>query len=354
MNTITSAVRFVTIAPVAGLAIAASLIAAPVAAGEWTPFGEDAGAVCADGSPAYFFERVADPEKVVLYFEGGGACWSESTCAFDGPDKTYTSSSDFSAESFSERGGLFDFENPQNPVADHSFVYVPYCTGDLHLGNTTQTYGDDLVVAHRGAANAEIAIDHLVERFPEATELVVAGVSAGSVPTPLYAAVLADALPDARIVTLGDGSGSYPDEPVLNAFMGSLWGVMDSVPDWPETAGLTARDWSVPGLYVYAGQHAPDVTFARFDFAYDDAQAFYGELVGVAADELVTLMDRNEADIEAQGVPLASYTAPGSEHTLLWRDLVYTMEVEGVPLIDWIAELVAGETPADVHCVACR
>jgi hypothetical protein len=334
-----------------GLLVAAT---APLAASDaWVPFDAGPDAVCADGTRPGFFERVADPSRVVLYFEGGGACWSEDTCAFDGPDTSYAWSSFFTAESLAQREGIFDFEHPENPLADHSFVYVPYCTGDLHLGNATRTYGDDLVIEHRGAVNAGAAIDHLVERFPDAQELLVTGVSAGSVPTPLYAAQLADRLPDARVVTLGDGSGSYPDDPVINAFLGTLWGSMEAVPDWPETADLTVRDWSVPGLYVYGGQHAPEVTFARFDFAYDEAQAFYGALVGVPADDLVTLMDEIEADIEAQGVPVASYTAPGSEHTLLWRDLVYELEVDGVRLIDWIADVVAGEPVEDVRCVDC-
>ena len=335
-------------------AVSLSCPAIVAGAGEWQTFDGGPDAVCADGSSPSFLERVADPTRVVLYFEGGGACFSEATCAFDGPDKAYVSASDLSPESMSLRGGLFDFENVENPLADHSWVYVPYCTGDLHLGDQTRTYGDDLEIEHRGAVNAAIALDHLVERYRDAAELVVTGVSAGSVPTPLYAALLADAFPEARIVTFGDGSGSYPDQPVLNGFMGTLWGTMNALPDWPETAELTVRDWSVPGLYVYGGQHAPDVTFARFDFAYDEAQAFYGALVGVDADDLVTLIDEIEAEIEATGVPLASYTAPGSEHTLLWRDLVYELEVEGVRLIDWISELVEGETPPDVRCTDCR
>jgi hypothetical protein len=335
-------------------ALLATVLLPAAALAEWAPFDAGPDAVCADGSAADFFEREADPERVVLYFEGGGGCWSEETCRFDGPDKAYTSSSEWVADSLPDRGGLFDFANPENPLADHSWVYVPYCTGDAHLGDVTREYGDDLVVEHRGAVNASTALDHLVDRYPDAQELVVAGISAGSVPTPLYAALAADRLPDARIVTLGDGSGSYPDDPVINGFLGTQWGVMNAVPDWPETADLGVRDWSVPDLYVYGGQHAPDVTFGRFDFAYDEAQVFYGALVGVAADDLVTLMDQIEADIEAQGVPLASYTAPGDDHTLLWRDLVYDIEVEGVRLIDWITDLVAGEPVEDVRCVDCR
>ncbi|MEX1296885.1 MAG: pectin acetylesterase-family hydrolase [Candidatus Limnocylindrales bacterium] len=330
-----------------GLAVPAGAVA------QWAPFETGPDTVCADGSRPTFSERVADPERVVMYFEGGGACWSEETCDFDDPDAPYRSASDFTAESLGERGGVFDFSNPENPLAEHSWVYVPYCTGDLHLGDTTSAYGD-LIVEHRGAVNAGAALDHLVSRFPDARELVVTGISAGSVPTPLYAGLLADRFPEARIVTLGDGSGSYPDDPVINAFLGTRWGVMEAVPDWPGSAGLSVRDWSVPGLYVQAGQHAPEVTFARFDFAYDDAQAFYGELVGVAAADLVSLMDRVEADIEAQGVPVASYTAPGNEHTLLWRDLLYEVEVDGVRLVDWITRLVEGETPDDVRCTDCR
>jgi hypothetical protein len=39
---------------------------------------------------------------------------------------------------------------------------------------------------------------------------------------------------------------------------------------------------------------------------------------------------------------------------LLWRDLVYEVEVEGVRLIDWIADVVAGVPVDDVHCIECR
>ncbi len=333
-------------------ALAHSLPAA--AAGEWSPFDGGPDTTCADGSAVPFLERVADPTKVVLYFEGGGACFSQATCALDGPEVAYVSSSEVSAESLASRGGVFDFDDPENPLADHSFVYVPYCTGDVHLGDKAHVYADDLVIEHRGAVNANAALDHLVERFPDTSELIVVGVSAGSVPTPLYAALAADRLPQARVVTLGDGSGAYPDDPLLNAYIGTLWGSMAALPDWPELAGVTVRDWSIPGLYVHAGRHAPDVTFARFDHAYDETQVFYAGLVGVPADDLVRHIDRIETEIEAEGVPVASYTAPGNDHTVLWRDELYELEVEGVRLIDWVTALFEGETPADVHCVACR
>jgi hypothetical protein len=326
---------------------------ATLAAQEWTPFEGGSETMCADGSAVGFLERAADPTRVVLFLEGGGACFSEESCDFDGDDKAYISSSEVTPQGLRDRGGIFDFDEPENPLADYSFVYVPYCTGDGHLGTASHRYADELTVEHKGFINATTALDHLVATYPDASELVVTGSSAGSIPTPLMAGLAADVLPDARIVTLGDSSGAYPDDPVLNAFIGSLWGAEGAIPDWPETQDIRLDEWSIPGLYAVAGQHAPGVTLAKFDYAYDDTQAFYGSLVGVGADELVTLIDDNEAAIEAQGVDVASYVAPGEAHTIIGSHELFELEVEGIRFIDWFTALVKGDTPADVHCEAC-
>jgi hypothetical protein len=39
---------------------------------------------CADGSKFAFWERRADPTKLVLFLDGGGACYDAETCAFTG------------------------------------------------------------------------------------------------------------------------------------------------------------------------------------------------------------------------------------------------------------------------------
>ncbi len=318
----------------------------------WSTFDHDGDCVCADGSPIEFLERPADPTKVVLYFEGGGACFSAETCALEGG--TYVSSDEVTAEGLAARGGIFDAANPENPLADHTFVYVPYCTGDVHLGATTTEYSDELTIRHNGFVNGVAALDHLVATYPGAEQLIVTGASAGSVPTPLFAGLAADLLPDAEIITFGDSSGAYPDVPAINAVIGGVWGTAGSIPDWPENEGLTVEDWSFPDLYVQAGRHAPDITFARFDHAFDEVQATFGALAGVAADDLVTLIDETEAQVEAGGVPLATFVAPGTDHTIIGGDGFYEMEVGGVRLVDWLAALVDGEVPADVHCDVCN
>ena len=55
--------------------------------GEWQSIPGGPDCECSDGSPFEIWERPADPTKVMLYFEGGGACFSAETC---GPDsQTY-------------------------------------------------------------------------------------------------------------------------------------------------------------------------------------------------------------------------------------------------------------------------
>jgi hypothetical protein len=318
-------------------------------AGGWEEVVPGGDCQCSDGSEYNLWAREADPAKVVLYLEDGGACFSAATCA---PDRELYKTA--VTEHPDGEGGIFDFAEERNPLADWSVVYAPYCTADVFLGDATTEYAPGLTVQHKGSANGTAAVDELVARFPGATDVVVIGESAGSIATPLYAGLVADRLPDARIVALADGSGSYPDVPELTGLVADVWGTGEAMPDWPENAGLTAEQWSsFPGLFVQSGRHAPDIVFARHDYAYDEGQALWYPILGLSMDDLLSLIDANEAQIEDAGVDLLSYIAPGDGHTALTEDELYTEEVGGVALVDWVARLVAGEPVTDVHCTEC-
>ncbi len=316
--------------------------------------GEDC--MCADGSPFDYWSRTADTEKVVLYFNGGGACFSAETCDF-GEDGTFNPTTDtYGATATGDElpGGIFDFTNPDNPLADWSFVLVPYCTGDAHIGDSTYEYTEDLTVNHVGFRNASEGFDHLVENFPDATDVFVTGSSAGGIPAPLFGGMVSDALPDADVAVLSDASGAYPDNPVMNATIGDIWGTDASIPSWPETEGISLDQWSIPGMFTYAGTHDPAIRFARYDNAWDEVQAFFSELAIENAGNTHLVIKGNEERIESAGVPISSFIAPGEDHTILGRDALYTVVVEGVSFLDWITDFVAGETVDDVECADCE
>ncbi len=294
----------------------------------------------------------ADPAKVVLYFEGGGACFSAETCGFVGG--TYKVQADAQRVADGEdAAGIFDFADEANPLADWSFVYVPYCTGDVHIGTTTHAYADDLEVAHVGYLNGTVALDHLVEAFPGATEVLVTGSSAGGVPAPLFGGLVADRLPEAEVAVLADGSGAYPDNPPVNAAIGGLWGTDGIEPGWESAEGLTPEERSIPGLFTLAGLEHPEIRFARFDHAYDEVQRDFSKLAAVGGGDQLEVVLANEAGIEASGVPITSYVAAGGDHTILARDELYSLETDGVPFLEWFASFLAGDDVGDVRCTDC-
>ncbi len=322
-----------------------------VPAGRWEQVAGGDECMCADGSEYSFWVREADPERVVFYLEGGGACFSAASCSFTGGTYSVTTGE---SDDPTGAGGIFDFSNPANPLAGSSFVGAPYCTGDVHIGNNVHQYSDDLTVHHNGFVNASRALAELHARFPDATEVVVAGSSAGSVAAPFFGGLVSDLYPDAKVSVVADASGAYPSNPVINATISSLWGAFSVVPDWPVNEGITPQEWGVPEMFIQAGLHDPDIRFARFDNAFDSTQLSFAQLAGFDASNMDQLIRDNETRIEAAGVQVSSYLAPGEDHTILGRDEMYSLGVEGVAFVDWLTEYLAADAPiADVSCVDC-
>lgn len=327
---------------------------APVAATEagWVVHDAPAPCECSDGSPFQYLTRTVDPTKIVFYFEGGGACFSAETCRFTGGTYKTTAMAD-RVVAGTDAAGVFDFANPENPLSGWSWVYVPYCTGDVHIGTASHTYSDTLTVQHKGFVNGSAALDHLVAEFPDAKEVLVTGSSAGGVPSPLFGGLVKDRLGAAKVTVLADASGAYPDNPPVNAAIGGLWGTQGAVPPWPAAQGLAPDQFSIPGLFTLAGTQHPDVRMARFDNAYDKVQKSFSSLAAVGGGDQKAVILANEDQIEQAGVPIESYLAPGDDHTILPRKDFYTLETNGVRFIDWFRRYLAGEQVGDVHCTDC-
>ena len=121
----------------------------------------------------------------------------------------------------------------------------------------------------------------------------------------------------------GAQSGAFPDDPDFNAdILGELWGAYDTMPDWEVNEGLTARDWGIPRFWIQAGLHDPDIVHGplRLRLRPQRGKGSWSEM-GVDSSTL-ELIDANEAAIEAAGVVLHSYTAPGDDHGIFEFDSV--------------------------------
>jgi hypothetical protein len=115
---------------------------APSCSGGPVPDSSGGGfAVPADPEFSFFFHG-GDPDKLAIAFDGGGACWDTNTCigsALSG-DPIYDLVIDESAAMLNVPGGIGDRNNPENPLRNHTLVFIPYCTGDLHAGSSDTEY----------------------------------------------------------------------------------------------------------------------------------------------------------------------------------------------------------------------
>lgn len=310
------------------------------------------GTGCAHDSTFAFRVRPGLPDKVMIFLNGGGACWRAQECDPRGKP-TYTMTSD-SANDASVRSGIFDVANPANPLRDFTMVFVPYCTGDVHLGTREVEYESHdargaprtFTVRHGGGANVEAVLDWVYTNLRSPRIVFVTGVDAGAVPSPVIAAKVARHYPRARVVQLGDAAGGYHAASVPHLLAG--WGATEYLQDDAAFRSLDSADFSFERLYVASARAAPRIHFAQVNTVEDATQFYFLSLLGIRGTPLVKLLATDLAEVRA-GVPwFRTYTAPGKVHTILRSNAMYSTTVDGVLFRDWLEGLVNGERVDDV------
>ena len=306
------------------------------------------GTGCAHDSTFAFRVRPGLPDKVMIYLNGGGACWRAQDCNPHGRP-TYTMTVD-SANDVSMRTGILDVANEANPVRDYTIVFIPYCTGDVHLGTREVEYdlkGDKMLsVRHGGGANLETALDWVYTNIHNPRTVFVTGVSAGAIPTPVVAEKVARHYPRTRVVQLGDGAGGYHADAVPSLLAG--WGATDYLADDPAFHSLDSASFTFERLYTAAARVAPRVHFAQVNTTEDATQLYFLTLLGIKGTPLVKFLATNLGEIQDSVPSFRSYTWPGKTHTILRSNAVYTTVVDGVAFKDWLAALVNGDDIEDV------
>jgi hypothetical protein len=139
------------------------------------------GTACGDGSQTGVAVNPGDGDEVLVFLDGGGACWDALTCFTLGLAKPGPfGSAEFAARVADVPGTILDRAAPGNPFARYTLVFVPYCTGDVHAGDEIQGYpGAPRRWHHKGRVNVARAIDWLDANLGAPPKVVVSGASAG-------------------------------------------------------------------------------------------------------------------------------------------------------------------------------
>lgn len=151
---------------------------------------EPPGIVCGNNSQYKIFANFsAKSDNLIVVLEPGGACWDYESCTgangirgaanVDGLKDDHWRLAPFISP-FLNRDG----EN--NATADWNFIYVPYCTGDVHTGNAVATYTEEggsrtVEFHHDGHAASEAIVQWIDANFTHIPKMFVTGCSAGGV-----------------------------------------------------------------------------------------------------------------------------------------------------------------------------
>ena len=145
----------------------------------WTKhtFSSDGGngPICIAGTDYSVYTRQGNPHKLLIFEQGGGACWQNF---YNCNVLAETQAPPFA------RVGIWDFDTTDNPFADYSIAYLPYCDGSVFSGDNSvndASFPFGPVRHHRGLRNQTAGMDVAKAEFPHALRVTVAGSSAGGV-----------------------------------------------------------------------------------------------------------------------------------------------------------------------------
>ena len=305
----------------------------------WTKIEPGGETRCAHDTPYAYWVRPGTTNKLFVYFQGGGGCSTAETCGLSENYKgevTDNDNPDFTI------GGVFDLNNPDNPFKDDTMLFVPYCTGDIHIGNRVVTYtpesGEPFDIHHRGFVNTEAAFEWVYANFEQPGSIFMSGCSAGALGSMLYTPHVIRHYPESTVTQLGDSGGGL----VLNIEwdIDSDYDAGQYFPDWiPGMQEEIAKTFTVAKYYSALANYYPDYTFAQYNSAADRIQTRYFTADGGSADDYPATLQASLDEVAQQANNFRSYTAEGNHHCMLETTKLYNEENDGVRVRDWVADL---------------
>lgn len=334
---------------------------------------------CQDFSDYSFFVKRGTENKLLMYYQGGGVCWSGATCCLNTCDQDVNvAGSDNPNNGFNT--GFGDITNPANPFRDWNIVFVSYCSCDIHTGDNGQSYGGALcggggaqkAVEHRGFHNAKLAEKFAREHFLDPEVVFVTGSSAGAFGSLTHVTPLARIYSHSEVSQLADAGTFEPTQGfadtvfdrwgTTNNFQslavpgidlalikstGFLEGAIEAIttefPDVRMSQYVTAHDGSTGGLggfhhvmvnHPYPGEPAVGTVTGTWPRWWDSTCSYNA----IAEAQMAAI----EAATSTQNDNYRYYLASGSRHTMFGSNKVYDSSLGGVEtIVDYINKEIA-------------
>lgn len=295
---------------------------------------------CANGTPTGIaVSTIAKPLGLLIFMQGGGACWDAETCLVAKASVHLEDEVD-EAVVLAEAGmlsGLFDHNNQGNPFRQFAYVYMPYCTGDLHAGTKAQVYdagAGPVSIEHHGGRNVEEYLERLVPTFPDIQRVVVTGISAGGFGATFNWWRYQGAFPKAR-VDVWDDAGLLVDP------TDTRWQTMVSAWAMVLPPGCDACAERISAWLPFYAEHL--VAPRRYGLSGYLGDAVIGQYFGLTSPEIEAQMLALRQDAASNQ---KTFFLSGAQHSVIAEGAA-TVASDGSTLLPWTLQFALDDPEWD-------
>jgi len=291
-------------------------------------FGEGDGPLCLTGKPYTMATRDEGTEDLMIFLQGGGACWFDLCAATSeaGPG-------------IPAAGILNPDPASNNPLAGISTVYLPYCDGGLFASDADVDTNNDGINDrfHRGLHNLSAGLDVAVRAFPAPRRIVLVGVSGGGYGTLFALPIVRQLYPGISIDVVNDsGIGiNRPNDPDFNQQIIEYWNIGGF---FPASCPECNVQGSSAGIINWQLQQDPNVRLGMLSYTQDSTIGTF--FLGIGGPAFEAVLRPTLTDVEAANPGrMRSFVHAGTSHTFL---LGLSASVEGVSVGDWVDAMIYG------------
>jgi hypothetical protein len=293
-------------------------------------FGAGDGPLCLDGSEYAMATRDAGSEDLMIFLQGGGACWSELCAATEAV-----------TEPGVPEGGVLDPNLDGNPLKDYNVAYLPYCDGGIFSSDidydTDEDGSDDRF--QRGLHNLSAGLDVALRTFPNPRRIVLSGSSAGGLGTTIALPLVRLLYPDVRIDILNDaGVGvARPQQPEYIELLLNDWNSREFVPE--SCPQCIADDGHFSDYHIWQMDQDPNVRRSMLSDSEDVVFAL--GFLGIGFDAWKEALYPEMQQLEDAHPERSKYWIPDNTgHTFLQSSEEFERTAGGVRLVDFIAAML--------------
>jgi hypothetical protein len=226
--------------------------------------------MCSKKTPYYFFVKRGSTNKLLMYYQGGGACWSNLTCSIPTCDPDVNPLGGDNPQN--QQAGFGDISNPDNPFKDWNIVFTSYCTCDIHFGDQEMFYGGGVNIEHFGYQNARVVEKWAREHFVNPEEVFVTGSSAGAYGALFNAPLLEAVWPASKFSVLGDAGNGVITPDFLNTtgYGFQNWNFEANLPTYiPGVLASIQNGTGMPAYTEAVAEYFKDTAWGNYSTAYD-------------------------------------------------------------------------------------